>query len=242
MRLPSWFVVLPLCLVPACGTTASVDDTTASLRAGDDGWFVARPDLRKCAAPMCGGFFVARANLARTACLDGTRRAECYVAALDWSATGFSDEERVKLAASPVVFHGRLVDGRYAAGAFADLAVAAVFAPATAPDVDDGQVDFAATLYRAFDNGTRCITWPCPSTTQETLNTSDARAVAGVDLSWSCANDRQLAAAYDALATSDGLLVDGWDEWTRGPGGTQRQLTGVNFWLRVVPAGVAAAE
>ena len=234
-------VVLLLGLVPACGSTASIDqpaETSDALAAGDDGWYLVRPDLRKCASPMCGGWFVERANLARTACFDGHARAECYVAAIDWSATRFSADERAKLQASPVVMHGRLADSGWGGGAtYANLRVTDVWSPAIAPDVPaGGYAAPGATLYRAFDNGTRCITWPCPSTTQQKLNTSQTRPVAGVDLSDTCANDKQVAAAYDALATPTGILVDGEDGWVDGPAGWMRQLVGYDFYLRVEPA------
>ncbi|HEX9102852.1 MAG TPA: DUF6748 domain-containing protein [Polyangia bacterium] len=226
--------------MPACGSTASIDqpaETADALSAGDDGWYFAHPDLRKCASPMCGGWFVARANLARTACFDGHARAECYVAAIDWSATAFSADERTKLETTPVVMHGRLVDNGYGGGGrYADLRVTDVWSPAVAPELVGGIPALAGTLYRAFDNGTRCITWPCPSTTQVKLNSAQRRPVAGVDLSESCANDKQLAAAYDALATSTGILVDGEDDWINGPGGWMRQLVGDDFYLRVEPA------
>ena len=173
----------------------------------------------------------------RTVCLDGRAHNECYVAAIDWSATRFSDDERVKLAAAPVVMHARLVAANQVAGGFGNLRVAEVWSPAVAPALDGaGYPAMAATLYRAFDNGTRCVTWPCPSTTQEKLNTAETRVVAGVDLADSCGDDVQLAAAYDALATPSGMLVDGRDGWVSGPAGWMQQLVGAGFYLRVEPA------
>ncbi len=46
-------------------------------------FFTARPDFRKCATPMCGGYFVKAVNKKRTRCADGTEQRECYVAELD---------------------------------------------------------------------------------------------------------------------------------------------------------------
>lgn len=238
---PHLRLVLMLSVLPACGSTAAIDqpaEASDAIAARADGWYFVRADLRKCASPMCGGFFLERANLSRTVCFDGRARAECYVAAIDWSATQFSADERAKLESAPVVMHGRLVDdGAGGGGAYADLRVTDVWAPAVAPDVPPGGYPApAATLYRAWDNGTRCITWPCPSTTQAKLNTSQTWPVAGVDLSDSCANDRQVAAAYDALATPTGILVDGSDGWVSGPGGRMKELAGSDFYLRVEPA------
>jgi hypothetical protein len=40
------------------------DQGEAALSNANYGYFVARQDLRKCAYPMCGGYFVSRVNAA----------------------------------------------------------------------------------------------------------------------------------------------------------------------------------
>jgi uncharacterized protein DUF6748 len=62
-------------------------------------YYTLRRDLRRCAAPRCGGFFVARANLPLTRCADGRVRAECYVAELDLATLGLSEEQEGELRA-----------------------------------------------------------------------------------------------------------------------------------------------
>jgi hypothetical protein len=237
-RLGSAFVCF--FLFAACGPTFdSTVEESQSVSAASDGWFVVRADARKCPSPSCGGWFVKRVNLALTTCLDGVARAECYVAAIDWSATRFSDDERAKLAAAPVVMHGRFVAGNHpewSAQSCVELRVTDVWSPAVAPALADGYLAVSATLARAWDNGTRCITTPCPSWTEETLNRSRRHTIAGVDLSWSGANDRQIAEGTAALASAEGLLVDGIDGWVSGPGGTLRELYAFDFYTRVVPA------
>src|SRR6476659_3510487 len=42
--------------------------------------YTAQGDPRMCPSPLCGGYWVALANGARTRCGDGTRQARCYVA------------------------------------------------------------------------------------------------------------------------------------------------------------------
>ena len=44
------------------------------------GIYVVRPDPRLCPSPLCGGYWVALANHARTRCHDGLLRPRCYVA------------------------------------------------------------------------------------------------------------------------------------------------------------------
>src|SRR5258706_900497 len=81
---------------PGCGAEPDQDaldaiDDGAPADGKDDsyaanaGYYrVTRRDLyRKCAAPMCGGVFVARVNRPSTRCADGVYRAECYVWQID---------------------------------------------------------------------------------------------------------------------------------------------------------------
>src|SRR5204863_1544510 len=83
-------------------------------------YLLVRPDLRRCAAPMCGGYFVQRANYGTTRCADGVYRGECYVPAASYAALGFDDGERD-------YFDGRvragltLVKGKLAAKSYGSL-------------------------------------------------------------------------------------------------------------------------
>ncbi len=232
---------LALLMFPACSAPAPAIDDQATLESAsvlhcNEGWFVVRPDLRRCAAPASGGYFVKADNVAQTTWLASNKRNECYVASLDWSATLFSSDEQQKLSTSPVVFHGRLIASTYAHRNYADLSVANVWAPAGTPTVDHGYLTVEQSLYRAWANGITCISAPCPSTTQLLLNTTRQRNIAGVDLSGTTANDKQIVEGTDALATGAGILVDGADGWTKGPAGSMRELVASNFYLEVTPA------
>jgi hypothetical protein len=54
---------------------------------------VTHEDLRKCAAPMCGGYFVKQVNQLKTLCADGVWRNECHVFQLDASPMGWTKEQ-----------------------------------------------------------------------------------------------------------------------------------------------------
>jgi len=58
------------------------------LRAATPSYVTLRRDLRRCASPLCGGFFVDAVNQDSLRCADGSRSAECYVADLELSALG----------------------------------------------------------------------------------------------------------------------------------------------------------
>lgn len=71
-------VVLLSCL--ALLALAGTGSARPAAAAGANGIFVVRPDPRACPSPMCGGYWVALANHARTTCADGLLRPRCYVA------------------------------------------------------------------------------------------------------------------------------------------------------------------
>src|SRR5262245_60320092 len=52
----------------------------ASSPSGLPSIYTVRSDPRLCPSPMCGGYWVALANGARTRCDDGVQRSQCYVA------------------------------------------------------------------------------------------------------------------------------------------------------------------
>lgn len=45
-----------------------------------------QPDLRRCAAPLCGGWWYVEIHELQTTCLDGTVAEACYIAELDFSS------------------------------------------------------------------------------------------------------------------------------------------------------------
>jgi Kazal-type serine protease inhibitor domain len=76
----------------------------------------------------------------------------------------------------------------------------------------NGAADVAATgsFYRVGDNGIRCITTPCPSTSATELNRSVAgQNVIKTNLTNVNANQADLDAANTALGTSEGILAAG---------------------------------
>src|SRR5262249_1939438 len=65
--------------------TPTQDSTTQSSpdsSAGEGKFYTLRPDLRKCASPLCGGYFIKRVNQSLTPCVNGQNKSECYVASI----------------------------------------------------------------------------------------------------------------------------------------------------------------
>ncbi|MBD2249122.1 DUF6748 domain-containing protein, partial [Nostoc sp. FACHB-888] len=64
-------------------TTDSVAATVENQEFPQWGYYTVRRDFRRCASPICGGYFIKQVNLKATPCLDGVFRSECYVSAID---------------------------------------------------------------------------------------------------------------------------------------------------------------
>jgi hypothetical protein len=206
-----------VCLVAALVLVSAVVATSTAARQPPTGTavYVVRHDLRLCPSPMCGGYWVALANSARTRCLDGLRRPSCYVArALNVKRGPIGD-----------IPEEWLVRGAIEAGAdrFGVLLVSAMYAAA-------GKGTAGGGFYRLFDNGIRCVRAPCFSTTVSQVNGSTRTTVSDVHLAASGANPAEITAAQVDLATKAGLYARGRFAATPDGGRVFRAL---RLYLRV---------
>jgi hypothetical protein len=240
-------IVALLGFVPACaaedGAPNDGEDELAGELEGDgeagkadgtDNWtyYSIRADIRRCVFPICGGTWVKRVNRDYTYCRGTWTTDECYVSAMDWSRTGLGEDQIQGALGSgyPVLLRGysadRVYDGFGNYGVFnaTELWVAN---NAKAPE---------GVYTRVKDNGVRCITTPCNSINESKLNSFLWGNIAGLDFSWSDANEDELAKAYDSLVTTDGLLITGWRFWFRGQGGWGAGRSVEQFFRKVVPA------
>ena len=243
--------LVALSLVPSCADFGSsqleADDPELLGLApeGDDGkadsisststYYRARKDMRRCAYPACGGYFVKRVNQRTTRCVDGVYRNECYVSDILYSRLGLSDSALSAFA--DLVASGKAVvrgtyrvwyrDGR----AFAKLGVTEGWRPATdrAP---------TGTFYRVRDNGVRCITFPCFSIHEAKLNSTISTNLSGVDLGSAGAPEDLTQKGYDQIfGTTSGLVIAGVNRTVprAGPAGDGRELVASQFYFKVVP-------
>lgn len=173
------------------------------------GYFVVtHRDLRKCASPMCGGFFVKRANQAKTTCADGSQQAECYVSAITYAGIGLSareeDELRGAVESGKAVIKAATYKKKFGGQTLGTLKANEGWVGVTGSPAE-------GTFYRAADNGIRCITAPCPSTTAFELNGHDDHNVVRVNLASTPipASAESIDRASQALGTKEGVLVAG---------------------------------
>lgn len=235
----------------ACSSFADPPDEIASdsadeaslTRGGDavDGartYFAITADLRKCASPMCGGWFLHRLNQPLTRCHDGQLSAMCYTPVLDWSKAGVSE-----------ALQGKLLDAarQGALSGDVDAIVRGRFAPTnrTTPDPSlgrfviteawqaNGSVPAHGAFVRVEDNGLRCLVAPCPSITETTLNTSQVTDIAQIDWAPSGLDDREVSGEIAALSMPGGILIAGDRFTVTGPGGTAKARTATAVYARL---------
>jgi hypothetical protein len=154
--------------------------------------YVVRPDPRLCPSPLCGGYWVARANHARTRCHDALHRPRCYVATLSGSRRS-------------------LADGALARGVLGSAAVEG-FGPLGALRVDEAWEPVTGApatgeFFRLRDTGVRCIRAPCFWIRASRLNTASSTTIS--DLGLGLLTPRQARPAVAQLTTSSGLLAAG---------------------------------
>ena len=186
----------------------SVESEVVVAQANHGYFVVTRRDVRRCAAPACGGFFVKRVNEAQTTCADGTKAAECYVSDITFGGVGLSAREeagvRAALEGGHAVVKARTYKQTRSGQTIGILKANEAWVGATGSNAD-------ANFYRLADNGVRCITTPCPSTTAFSLNSNDRWDIVSYDLANTelPASEADLAAAQSAVGTPNGILVAG---------------------------------
>jgi len=166
---------------------------------------VTRQDFRKCAYPMCGGYFVAAVNKARTRCADGTLQAECHAVQLNARALGWTDEQRA-------AFNAQFAQGQAIVRGVLEPAPAGFYTASQLTITEawsaQGKKKPMGAFYGVKSTGIVCITTPCPSLAATRLNTSSAPTHPSLDLTASGVGDQGLQAAYEALGTT-GILASG---------------------------------
>lgn len=157
--------------------------------------YVVRPDPRLCPSPLCGGYWVALANRARTRCADGLFRPRCYVARVLSPGRG-----PVTVAANGLVRGGLDLSDDPEFGKLGELVVSASWRPAS-------ETPPSGRYYRIRDTGRRCVRAPCFSLRARRVNGGGGIMLSGFDFGAIDVAARPRAEA--ALGTRDGLHAAG---------------------------------
>lgn len=237
-------VLSALCLAPACDAPSpqSPDDDAddvdgrSSAEEHETFYIVTRRDSRKCAAPMCGGFFVQRVNQETTRCADGTMQSECYVGAIDLSGLGLKSEGEQSLQAA-LAGRRALVRGAIVPGGderFPDIGNLV----ASEGWLGRAGAEPSGKFYRLLGVAAKCSDLPCPSAHAFRLNTGWDALLAGVDLAASGASEQARGEADKAMfEAQDGILAAGALKPVKGKNGSMRSLVTSEFYTRVEPSG-----
>lgn len=198
----------------------AVESTEAALSEGSL-FFAARPDLRRCASPLCGGSFVRALNRQKTTCVDGTMAPECYVANLDLRPTGLPAATQQQLVSDQrkVIFVGAIRRSAKFRG-FGTLVTKEAWL-----GVNDTP---AGVTLLTKNNGIVCIKAPCPSFSGELVN-RNREFMLSLDLSVLRASAPDLERVQEALQ-KDGALLSGR---FRAPYSQTAQLSATQAFLRL---------
>lgn len=217
MNKAHWMLLAAPLALAACDSaeeSTPVDASVLESRSGELGpntkdyedYYVVRQDFRRCASPMCGGWFLSHVNHALMECADGSVADECYVARIDTPVgIGIEDGDLV---------HGYLMSEDIAGSSWGILESDFAYAPVLEEPFDFGSYNLV------YNTGIVCITTPCPSTGLAHLNTELGLTDFDVFFFGADADeDQQLEDAYNAEYAAD----------VGEPGGGA--LTFGQFWL-----------
>lgn len=194
---------------------AALDGKADSAVDGAYTYFEVYRDLRKCAAPVCSGFYLYRLNRTTTVCHNGASRGTCYVPSLDWSESNLGDTLQsalVDAAAKGSVSYGAIaiVRGRFAAKSYPGYGNLGRFIVTEAWVAENDSIS-EGVFARIHDTGIRCITTPCPTVGEKALNSSATATAHGLDWAAGGFDDDQIAKlATEMVASPGGILVAGY--------------------------------
>lgn len=239
-------------LVPACASSDTDDELLADSTddAALDGkadaadgaytYYAIKIDMRRCAAPMCGGFWLSRVNRTSTTCANGSTAEKCYTPVLDWSESGLDQAQQDKLVGSAAKINATyaLVRGRFAKKNTTTSQPSLGKFIVTEAWVAEGANAPEGVFAKVYQNGIRCIAAPCPSLTEKGLNTGNTVNIADLDFAPGDFTDRQVDGLVAQYTAPSGLIVAG-DRYTfkiSGRSGKGRTVTNAFSRLANAPA------
>jgi hypothetical protein len=195
-------------------------------------YFAIRPDFRRCAPPLCGGYWVKRLHLTYTTDHQGLVCTECYVASIDWSASGLSHAQATEFHSDIAAGRG-LMRGTIVARAFSGFGSMGSFAATEAWRSATVKAP-TGLFYRLTDNGVRCATAPCFWMHGVKLNSTVNFDISSLDLSATGAAALS-SSTLPAALSSTGLLVAGTRHTIvgEGPSGDGLRFVASQFYVRV---------
>jgi hypothetical protein len=222
--------LLVLAAVTVGGAAPAAGDPPARVSS----YYLGRGDPRACPSPICGGVWIRLLNKTVTPCAGAVpARRECYVATLDLSALGLSEEGSLAglVANGRAAARGTIVTGRVEGfPELATLLVSEIWTASSSLRAPEGRF----RLLR--DNRRRCITSPCYSTHAALLNSSGHADVSEVRLTTGTPQEKlcglsRLSADYEGLIAAGRIVRVPH----AGPAGVGRRLVATQYYVRKSP-------
>lgn len=191
-------------------------------------YYLIELDLRRCIWPQCGGVYAKPVNQRRMRCTDGSYAQRCRFPSVDWSLLGESSLSTIfsEIGAPTLLVKAQVLPREYEGfGNLGYLIIEQAFRPATSNPPE-------GYFYGVKNNGIVCITSPCFSGTQYTLNSRRERALSGVDLNPVGAGNDDTEQAYRIFSESV-LLAAGKTERRRELNGRGTQFVANQFYLPI---------
>jgi hypothetical protein len=217
--------------ISACASTGEYDELAGETSTDDaidgkadgavDGaytYFEIYRDMKKCASPGCGGFYLHRLNRTSTVCHNGKSSWSCYTPELDFTDANLSDELQSALidaagrdALAPSAL--AIVRGRFAPKTYTGFGNLGRFV-VTEAWVAENDAVAEGVFTKVFDNDVRCIQAPCPTITEKGLNTSRSANIHGLDFTAGGFDDDQVSKlTTEMLVRPSGVIIAG-DRYT----------------------------
>lgn len=211
-----------------------VDDSKSDIAGGTYTFYSISRDLRRCAFPYCGGYWIDRVNASTTKCHDGRFADRCYVPTLDTTALGLGEGalEKVDAGINSLQDGAVLVRGTFRRKSYENIGNLGEFR-ATEAWLAQGTNAPEGPFAMVEDTGVRCFTFPCNSMREKKLNSSATAYLAEIGWDASGASEEAIGAASTALV-DDAVIIAGERYSVRGPGGRGKARTATQFYVRAV--------
>ena len=166
-------------------------------------YYTAVPDLRRCAAPFCGGAWIKKVNMKTTRCPDGSIAELCYVSSVNFPAAKainvVDGKTLLRGEFSPTSFPGPIF--KMKGNTLFEFDVEHAYQPVLKSEDDRG-------FYGLLTNtGIVCITEPCPTLRFSRLNSRRSAQISTLRFDDSLTDEQRDQIAKDAF--DEGALVFG---------------------------------
>jgi len=184
-------------------------NATAASSPKDRYYRYVHPDTRKCASPICGGFYVKAVNTLLTQCADGSWHIECYVSGFDTQQLNWGEDTQnafnTTFAQKTALVRGQILNTPYHESAIQTLVISEAWVEPSGKIPTGSAVNY----YQVKHSGIICKSTPCPNWVATILNGSiKGITFAELDLNQTGADQATIDQAIEQ-ATNSNLLVAG---------------------------------